>query len=106
MEKFFYIVSAADEKASKGMQEVGNLLTKNGIKYGSTEFSAQLPQVEQERKIEDLIRQGHSINFVQFTPKTVTPAGVSGGGTEHMYSFDYAYKLKSVRDWLFNQRIK
>lgn len=103
---FFYIVSAGDEKASKGMQEVGNLLTKNSIKYGSTEFSTQLPQAEQEQKVQDLIKQGHHINFVRFTPKTVTPAGVSGGGTEHMYSFDYAYKLKSVRDWLFQQRLK
>ena len=103
---FFYIVSAGDEKASNGMKQVGNLLTTNGVKYGATEFSAQLPQVEQEQKVQDLIAQGHQINFVQFTPKTVTPAGVSGGGTEHMYSFDYAYKLKSVREWLFQQRLK
>ena len=26
-----------------------------------------------------------------------------GGAGEHMTSFDYAYKLKAVRDWLFAQ---
>lgn len=103
---FFYIVSAGDEKASNGMKQVGNLLTANGVKYGAAEFSAQLPQAEQEQKVQDLIKQGNTINFVQFTPKTVTPTGVSGGGTEHMYSFDYAYLLKPVRNWLFNQRKK
>lgn len=101
---FFYIVSAGDEKASNGMKEVGNLLTANNVKYGITEFSAQLPQAEQEQKVNTLIEEGHNINFIQFTPKTVTPEGVSGGGSEHMYSFDYAYKLKSVRDWLFKQK--
>lgn len=102
---FFYIVSAGDEKASSGMKEVGNLLTEMGVKYGSTEFSAKLPQAEQDKKVEDLIKEGYAINFVQFTPKTVTPEGISEkGAPEHMYSFDYAYQLKPVRDWLFNQR--
>lgn len=102
-DNFFYIVSAGDEKASAGMNEVGNMLTENGIKYGKTEFSAQLSQTEQNQKVENLITEGYKIYFVQFNPKTVTPEGVSGGGSEHMYSFDYAYKLKPVRDWLFKQ---
>jgi len=103
-DKFFYIVSAGDERASKGMKEVGNILKENNITYGSTEFSAQLPQAEQNKKVESLINQNHFINFVQFTPKTVTPKGISErGAPEHMYSFDYAYLLKPVRDWLFKQ---
>lgn len=102
---FFYIVSAGDEKASKGMEEVGNLLTKNNVKYGSTQFSAQLPLDEQNQKVDSLIKEGHKINFVAFTAGTVLPEGTSSkGGAEHMYSFDYAYKLKSVRDWLFKQK--
>lgn len=102
---FFYIVSAGDEKASSGMQQVGSMLTEKGIKYGSTEFSAKLPQAEQEQKVEDLIKQGHKINFVQFTKGTVVPEGsTQQGAPEHMYSFDYAYKLKTVRDWLFEQK--
>lgn len=102
---FFYIISAGDEKASKGMQEVGNLLTENGVKYGSTQFSAKLPHDEQEHKVEDLIKEGNNINFVQFTKGTVVPQGAAKqGAPEHMYSFDYAYKLKSVRDWLFKQK--
>ncbi len=104
-ETFFYIVSAGDEKASNGMMQVGELLTKNGVKYSSTEFSAQLSQEEQEQKIEELINLGNKINFVQFTKGSVVPQGTSEkGAPEHMYSFDYAYKLKSVRDWLFKQK--
>ncbi len=102
---FFYIVSAADPKASKGMKELGQMLTDMGVAYGETEFSAQLPQNEQEAKVQELIGKGLNINFVQFTPTTVVPENMrSWKGGEHMYSFDYAYKLKSVRDWLFRQK--
>ena len=30
--------------------------------------------------------------------------GGNGGPGEHMTSFDYAYKLEAVHDWLFAQR--
>ena len=101
---FFYIVSTGDEKASNGMQQVGSLLTNNDVKYGSIEFSAQLPQVEQEQQVKNLINQDYNINFIKFTQGTVVPEGTSErGAPEHMYSFDYAYKLESVRDWLFKQ---
>lgn len=105
-QKFFYIVSAGDEKASKGMREVGAMLNADQVEFAQTEFSAQLPDQEKEQKIQALIKQGKAINFVQFSPNTVPPKGATGGGTEHMYSFDYAYQLKGVRDWLFQQRKK
>lgn len=101
---FFYIVSAGDEKASNGMQQVGDMLKQNGVAFGSTEFAATLPQTEQEKQIEDLISQGYDINFVRFTKGTVIPQNSTERASEHMYSFDYAYKLKGVRDWLFQQK--
>ncbi len=101
--KFFYIVSAADSKASVGMKNLARLFQEMGIAYGLTEFSAKLPQAEQEQQVMKLIEKGLPINFIQFTKGTVVPEGSSGPGGGHMYSFDYAYKLKSVRDWLFSQ---
>ena len=43
--------------------------------------------------------------FVTYTLGTTLAEGqLSGGGAgEHMTSFDYAYKLEAVRDWLFAQ---
>lgn len=94
---FFYIVSAGDEKASEGMKEVGELPQKNGVKYDSIQFSAQLPRSEQDEKVENLIKEGYPINFVSFTKGTVVPKGNNGmGAPEHMYSFDYAYQLNPV----------
>lgn len=103
--KFFYVVSAGDPKASKGMQEVGTMLQEKGVTYGETEFAANLPVAEQDRYAQDLISKEYDINFIQFTKGTVAPESVQGaeGFIEHMYSFDHAYLLESVRDWLFQQ---
>ena len=65
--KSFYIVSAGDSKASKGMREVGAMLTDKGVTYGTTEFSAKLPLAQQNAMIQHLLREGHAINFAQFT---------------------------------------
>lgn len=106
-ETFFYIVSAGDEKASNGMLQLGELLTKNKVTYGFTEFSAKSSLVTQNEDIDKILKENHKINFVKFTKGSVLPKGATDQpGAEHMYSFDYAYKLKSVRDWLFKQSKK
>ncbi len=100
-DKFFYIVAAGDEKAPKGMASLEKVLKKENAKISTAEWSAKLPREEQEAEVQKLISEGNDINFVVFTLGSVLPE--SGKGNEHMYSFDYAYKLESVRDWLFRQ---
>lgn len=102
-QKFFYIVSAADPKASVGMQQLGELLKTEGVAFGTTTFSALLSEKQKEDRIRWLLKERRAINFVQFAPNTVVPQGVTHKGGEHMYSFDYAYLLEGVRDWLFEQ---
>lgn len=105
--KFFYVISAADPKASIGMNELAEVLKNEKANFGEIEFSAQLPQQKQEEKIKELINEKYNINFVRFTPKTVVPQtekALSWRGAEHMYSFDYAYKIKAIRDWLYQQK--
>lgn len=101
---FCYIVSAGDEKASNGMREVREMLVASGVKHGETEFAATLPQAQQEAKVEELLKEGYKINFISFEKGSVLPEGSTSKAGEHMYSFDYAYQLKSVRDWLFAQK--
>lgn len=72
-----------------------------GIKYEYEEWSAKLPQQEQARLASEELAKGAPINIINFTSKTVLPA--DGKGSEHMYSFDYAYRLTPVREWLFRQ---
>lgn len=102
--KFFYIVSAGDPKASKGQAELMNLFDENNIDYAKMELDAQLPKEEQNSEIENLLKAEKNINFVTFTLGSTIPEGMeTGNAGEHMTSFDYAYKIDAVREWLFAQ---
>lgn len=69
--------------------------------YTHAQRSAQDDAQTQEAAVQALIDQGLRANFVTFTKGTTVAGGASG--SEHLTSFDFAYRLESVRDWLFAQ---
>lgn len=85
------------------MKALANLLLKKGVPFGYKAFSAQLPENEKEQLIRDLVAEKRGANFVQFLAGTVIPEGSTNPEGERMYSFDHAYRLEAVRDWLFQQ---
>ena len=102
---FFYIVSAGDPKASAGQSELLSVFDADGASYTHEEWGAQDPADEQNAAVAAMLSEGHSANFVTFTAGTTLAEGASAssGAGEHMTSFDYAYKIEAVRDWLFQQ---
>ena len=102
---FFYIVAAGDPKASAGQAELLSLFAQDGAAYSHAEWSAQDDADAQNAAVEALLAEGNSVNFITFTLGSTLAEGqtASGGAGEHMTSFDYAYKLEAVRDWLFEQ---
>ena len=104
-DSFFYIVSAGDPKASAGQTELLGVFDADGAAYAHAEWSAQKSAEEQNAKTAELLAQGCKANFVTFTAGTTTTGDGEkmGGAGEHMTSFDYAYKIEAVRDWLFAQ---
>lgn len=102
---FFYIVSAGDPKASAGQAELLSVFDADGASYTHEEWGAQDPADEQNAAVAAMLSEGHSANFVTFTAGTTLAEGASAssGAGEHMTSFDYAYKIEAVRDWLFQQ---
>ena len=56
----------------------------------------------QNAKVNELLSNNNTINFIMFEKGSVLLEGITVSN-EHMYSFDYAYKLESVRNWLFEQ---
>lgn len=100
-EKFFYIVAEGDKKASTGMEELKQVLEANGAKISSVVWDATWSADEFDTAVHDILSKGNSINFVKFKSGTVLSEGK--GENEHMSSFDYAYKIEGVRDWLFEQ---
>ena len=54
----------------------------------------------QSENVQSLIDEGYAANMIRFETGSVLN---DGNGMEHMASFNYAYKLSTVRDWLFEQ---
>ena len=100
-QKFFYITAGGDEKASGGQSEVMAMFDADGVSYSYGEWNAQNSSDEQTSAVNALIAEGNSANMIRFETGTVFKDGESG--MEHMASFNYAYKLNAVRDWLFEQ---
>ncbi|MBQ9251394.1 MAG: pyrroline-5-carboxylate reductase [Clostridia bacterium] len=104
-ESFFYIVSAGDPKASAGQSDLLAVFDADGAAYSHSEWGAQDDADSQKANVAAMLAEGNNANFVTFTAGTTLAEGqtASMGAGEHMTSFDYAYKLEAVRDWLFAQ---
>ena len=100
---FFYIVSAGDPKASAGQVELLEMFDADGASYSHSEWGAQ--DEGQSEMVKAMLSERNSANFVTFTEGTTLAEGQTAmmGAGEHMTSFDYAYKIEAVRDWLFEQ---
>ena len=77
------------------------MLDGDGVPYSYAEgWDAQADAGELTALTEELLEDGSAINMIRWEAGTVLNGS---GGMEHMASFDYAYKLEAVRDWLFRQ---
>ena len=102
---FFYIVSAGDPKASAGQSALLAVFDSDNAACSHAEWSAQDDADSQNSHVAAMLAEGNNAHFVTFTAGTTLAEGqtASSGAGEHMTSFDYAYKLEAVRDWLFEQ---
>lgn len=102
-ENIFYIVAEGDPKASAGMEDFEKILAENNVTPSTAIWDATSDEETLNEKAEALISEGNNLNFVMWEEGTVLPESVEVGTSEHMYSFDYAYQVEAVRDWLFEQ---
>ena len=100
-QKFFYVTAGGDEKASGGQDEVMAMFNADGVAYSYGTWSAQDSAEAQDAAVAELLAEGLDANMIRFETGTVFKEGQTG--MEHMASFNYAYKLTAVRDWLFEQ---
>ncbi len=96
-QKFFYITAGGDQKASGGQDEVIAMLEKAHVNYSYVTLDAKHPNIS---AIYEQIARELGANMIRFETGSVMKPGYRN---EHMASFEYAYKLDPVRDWLFRQ---
>ena len=102
--KFVYFIAGDQGKAYSDLKPLEAAAEKDGVQYTFAEWSAKLPEERQSELAAVMLEKGAPVNIFQFEPKSVLPD--DGKGSEHMYSFDYAYKIVSVREWMFRQKQK
>lgn len=102
---FFYIVSAGDPKASVGQTGLMAVFDVDQASYSQAEWSAQDDAETQNAAVASMLSEGNDANFITFALGTTVADGAVSprGAGEHMTSFDYAYRIEAVRDWLFRQ---
>lgn len=99
--KFVWFIAGDGGKAYPKLKPLEEAAEKEGIQYTFSEWSAKLPDARQNELASAMLEKGAPINIIEFETGSVLPEGVKG--KDYMYSFDYAYKITAVRDWLFRQ---
>jgi len=103
-QKVIYIAAGGDDKASEGQQNVKTMLDADSVSYSEvTDLDAQADRDTLNKEVQAMLDKNSKINFITWTAGTVMQGVSSNISSEHMASFDYAYKLSSVRDWIFAQ---
>lgn len=101
--KFVWVTAGDSGKAWPEIQPMEVAAKAEHIKYAYERWSAKLPQVQQDSLATALLSEGAPVNIINFTPGSVlTP----GQRSEHLASFDYAYRLTPVLEWMFAQTLR
>ncbi|MBC7279193.1 alpha/beta hydrolase-fold protein [Nocardioides sp.] len=109
-ETFTYVAAAGDENSSGGQSDVEALLDDAGVAYATgSDWDATWDTAKLDAAAQEMYASGDAANFATFAAGTVlTASGQSAdssgaGSSEHMASFEPAYKIEALRDWLFEQ---
>jgi predicted peptidase len=68
-------------------------------------WDARWPQDKFASSLAELVGKNSSLILVKFKAGTAPPPGAAGMA-EHIYTWDKAYPITALREWLFKQRRK
>ncbi len=85
------IVSQGDTKANPGMDAITSVLAQNGATIAKASWNAEAEPSELANNVEQMLSKNASVNYSVFD------------GGSHTYTWQYAYSIEGVREWLFKQ---
>ena len=86
------IVSQGDTKASPGQDKITSALKQLGATVCRATWEAKDSAAALEKEVADMRKKGCQINYTTFK------------NGSHRYTWQYAYSIQGVRDWLFEQK--
>lgn len=105
--KWWITVSQDDAKAYPGQTAIVEKLAEYGARVARGEWNAQWTPAEFLAAFRRMDARGANINFVSFTKGSVFKMEAqanAGGASGHTATWQYAYDIAPVREWIFRQR--
>jgi predicted peptidase len=90
-DNLWIIVSEGDNKANPGMDAITEDLKARGATVSKATWSAEASKDELATDVRKMLASNSNINYTVFK------------GGSHRYTWQYAYTIEGVRDWLFKQ---
>lgn len=97
------LVAEGDPKAFPGMQEACKIWRAAGAKIAEAQWDGSLDAEAFAEHADRLRAADANIRFVHFALGSVNSADFGGPAKEHMATWPVAYRIRGVRDWLFEQ---
>jgi predicted peptidase len=103
--KLWVCVSQGDTKAYPGITAIVDEITPLGAKVATATWSGSATTAQFRADVTALESAHAAINFASFTPGTLPGTGAGGnGGSEHTGTWQVAYDIPGVRDWILDNR--
>jgi predicted peptidase/TPR repeat protein len=85
------VVSEGDTKAHPGMDAITSALAKHGATVTKATWHAEAAPTVLANSVKMMRKENASVNYTTFA------------GGNHTYTWEYAYSISGIRDWLFEQ---
>ena len=100
---FWFIVSEGDARAFPGMNQILVQLERDGAKISREVWKTGLSQSDYSEMAHRLEAEGSNMIYTPFEITSVADGWHSSGVEHHMATWQHAYSIDAIREWLFAQ---
>ncbi|MER6085468.1 alpha/beta hydrolase-fold protein [Streptomyces sp. NPDC001833] len=101
--KLWILVSQDDTKAYPGENAITDVIRAEGTKVGTAVWDAGSTTAQFAADVRNLEKQKAPVNYAVFQTGTVT--GTTGATNAHMGTWQIAYAIPGIRDWIMKQSL-
>lgn len=105
-QKLWMLCSQGDAKAFPTMNQMCVNMERAGAKVSRRVIEAGLSEEEYTRIEEEILQEKPDIIFTPYKLETVAAGWHSNGGEHHICTWQTAYDIDIIREWLFEQSRK
>jgi predicted peptidase len=100
--KLWIVVSQGDDKAYPGENAITDIIAQHGTKVSRATWDGRSTTEGFATDVQKLQADDRPVNYASFVKGSVLPPG-SSESSEHRYTWQVAYTIDGIRDWIFQQ---